>query len=101
MPSESARALHPYAGRGHAFLRLYPAAAGALAVLVSAECYFTARYFHPPGEIILAAALGLVVFQAPLLAYAARVFQQHHAVAAATHACGSAGSGRNAQHRRQ
>ena len=31
------------AGRGRAFLRAYSAAAAALALLVSAECYFTAR----------------------------------------------------------
>lgn len=37
-----------------------------------------ARYFHPPAEILLAAALGLAVFQAPLLLYAARAFQEHH-----------------------
>ncbi|PRW44503.1 Leucine-rich repeat-containing 1 [Chlorella sorokiniana] len=52
---------------GRAFLRAYSAAAGVLALLVSAECYFTARYFHPPGETILAAGLGLAAFQAPLL----------------------------------
>lgn len=72
---------HPLhrAGLGRAFLRAYTAAAGALALLVSAECYFTARYFHPPGEIILAAVLGLAAFQAPLLWYAARTFVEHHA----------------------
>ena len=50
-------------------LRLYSALAAGLAVLVSAECYYTARYFHPPAEIALAAALGLAVFQGPLLCY--------------------------------
>ncbi|KAI7842937.1 hypothetical protein COHA_003446 [Chlorella ohadii] len=68
-----------HAGRGRAFLRAYSAAAAALALLVSAECYFTARYFHPPGEIVLAAVLGLAAFQAPLLWYAARAFVQQHA----------------------
>lgn len=77
---------HPCVGRGRAFLRAYSAAAGALALLVSAECYFTARYFHPPGEIVLAAVLGLAAFQAPLLWYAARAFVEQHA------AHGSSGS---------
>lgn len=36
-----------------------------------------ARYFHPPKEILLAAALGLALFQAPLLLYAIRAFQGH------------------------
>lgn len=78
-------------GGGRTFLRLYSAAAGTLAVLVSAECYFTARYFHPPGEIFLAAVLGFAVFQAPLLLYAQRVFQQH---GAAQVVAGGTGSGR-------
>lgn len=131
------------AGRGTAFLRAYTAAAGALALLVSAECYFTvsaggrrwcrlfcrhmqaacmlaggrcdahqrlhpappslplqARYFHPPGEILLAAAIGLALFQAPLLAYAALKFQEHHllhtpeAAAAAADAAGGVADGR-------
>lgn len=42
-----------------------------------------ARYFHPPAEIVLAAALGLAVFQAPLLVYAVRTFQAHHQAHAA------------------
>lgn len=64
-------------GRGGTFLRVYCAVAGSLAALVSAECYFTARYFHPPGEIMSAAVLGFVLFQGPLLLYVARAFQAH------------------------
>lgn len=37
-----------------------------------------ARYFHPPGEILLASALGMVMFQGPLLIYAVRAIQLHH-----------------------
>lgn len=37
---------------------------------MAAECYFTARYFHPPAEILLATAMGAALFQAPLLGYA-------------------------------
>lgn len=46
-------------------------------MLVSAECYFTARYFHPPAEIVLAAAIGAALFQLPLLAYVKWAFNQH------------------------
>lgn len=62
-----------------------------------------ARYFHPPGEILLAAVLGLAVFQAPLLLYATRAFADHHqhqqqaAVLAGMPAGGSAAAG--ARHR--
>jgi hypothetical protein len=55
-----------------------------------------ARYFHPPAETVLAAALGLAVFQAPLLLYALRAFQQHD-VRRALAAAG--GSGARRQHR--
>ena len=34
------------------------AAATALAAAVAGECYYTARHFHPPGEILSAAAVG-------------------------------------------
>ncbi len=51
-------------------LRTYSAVAAVLALLVAGECYFTARYFHPPGEILLASAIGAALFQAPLLGYA-------------------------------
>ncbi|KAL4428416.1 hypothetical protein ABPG75_002505 [Micractinium tetrahymenae] len=61
----------PAGRRGAAlFLRAYSALATALALLVAAECYFTARYFHPPGEILLASAIGAALFQAPLVGYA-------------------------------
>ncbi|PSC69912.1 hypothetical protein C2E20_6610 [Micractinium conductrix] len=60
-------------------LRAYTAAAAALAALVAAECYFTARYFHPPLEILLGAALGAALFQLPLVAYTRAVsIQQQH-----------------------
>ena len=49
--------------------------ATSLALLVSAEVYYTARYFHPPGEILFGAALGLVAFQAPLLLLSARALR--------------------------
>lgn len=48
-----------------------------LALTVSVECFYTARYFHPPSEIVFAAALGLAVFQVPLLMYIARVLKAH------------------------
>lgn len=57
-------------GAGAAVLAAaHSGAAVALAVLVAGEAYFTARYFHPPGEIVCAVILGLLLFQAPLLAY--------------------------------
>lgn len=83
----------PPPGRGRAFLRAYCALAGVLAGLVSAECYFTARYFHPPSEILLAAAVGLLLFQAPLLALTARAvgeLQRHSAERAPQAAAGAA-----------
>ncbi|KAG7674873.1 hypothetical protein NADE_006908 [Nannochloris sp. 'desiccata'] len=49
----------------------------ALALLVSAECYYTAKYFHPPGEIIAGAVFGLILFQVPLLFLSARLLQAH------------------------
>lgn len=52
-----------------------------------------ARYFHPPAEIVLAGALGLAVFQAPLLVYAVRAFQQHHEQHTAVVVGGSSGAG--------
>lgn len=59
----------PPAALSSLLLRAYTAAAAALAALVAAECYFTARYFHPPLEILLGAALGAALFQLPLVAY--------------------------------
>lgn len=47
--------------------KLHAVAATMLAVLVSCECYFTSRYFHPPGEILLGALLGFLLFQLPLV----------------------------------
>lgn len=43
--------------------------ASCLCVLISAECYFTARYFHPPSEILAGALVGLALFQMPLVWY--------------------------------
>jgi len=48
---------------------VYAGCAAVLALLVICESYFTARYFHPPTEVIQATVLGLVVFQLPLLQY--------------------------------
>jgi len=55
------RAVSPYV------LKAVAAVATVLALLVCIETYYTARYFHPPSEIISGAVLGLVLFQAPLL----------------------------------
>lgn len=76
------------------FLRAYSAVAAALALLVAAECYFTSRYFHPPGEILLAAAIGAAMFQAPLLGYARWVLG-HHAAGAALAAPRRAAGGKS------
>lgn len=72
-------------GRLSALATTHSAAAVLLAALLSFESYATARYFHPPAEIIYAAGLGLVVFQAPAVAYARSVLAaaQAEAVAAA------------------
>lgn len=48
-----------------------------LAIIISIESYFTARYFHPPSEIVMGAVIGLVFFQVPLLAFCARLVQAH------------------------
>eukprot|EP00887_Chlorella_sp_A99_P004968 scaffold4.g4968.t1 len=68
LPTGCGGAAAPRAARTLA--RVHSAAAVALATLVSAESYYTARYFHPPGEIVYAAVLGAVLFQAPLVTYA-------------------------------
>jgi len=51
-----------------------------LAMLVCGETYFTARYFHPPSEIVAGAVLGLVLFQAPLLLFTAKTLKVHERV---------------------
>lgn len=59
------------------FARLYSLAATVMSVLVSCECYYTARYFHPPREIILGAILGLLLFQIPPLMLCLHELRQH------------------------
>ena len=41
---------------------------------------FSRRHFHPPAEIVTAAAVGLVFFQAPLLVFTAQAVRAVGAV---------------------
>lgn len=59
-----------------------------------------ARYFHPPGEILLAAALGLAMFQGPLLLYTLRAIQAHHREHAAAAQAALADAAATPKHRR-
>ncbi|KDD75302.1 hypothetical protein H632_c756p0 [Helicosporidium sp. ATCC 50920] len=52
---------------------VYACAAAVLTVLVAAECYFTARYFHPRVETVVAAVMGGTLFQAPTLFFNLRL----------------------------
>lgn len=58
-------------------LKLCAILATILSLLVSFESFYTARYFHPPQEIVSAAIIGLILFQIPILIYIARLLQQH------------------------
>lgn len=76
-------------------LRAYTLAAAALSALISFECFFTARYFHPPVEIISGVAVGLLCFQLPLLIYSGRLLraQQGGGKGASEQAANAAGTG--------
>lgn len=59
------------------FMSAYAFLAATVSLLISLESYFTARYFHPPAEIVLGAVLGLVIFQIPLLFYSYSSLKTH------------------------
>lgn len=68
---------HPWSP---AALKLCAAFGIVLAALVCFESFYTARYFHPPEEIVTGAIIGLVVFQLPILIFVARLLQRHERV---------------------
>lgn len=71
---------HRGSSRSASLLPILAAFTTVLAVIVSIESYFTARYFHPPSEIVMGAVIGLVFFQVPLLVFCARLVRAHEEI---------------------
>ena len=58
-------------------LKMFAVVVLILALTVCLEVYYTARYFHPPVETVVAAILGLLLFQIPILYYILPMIFQH------------------------